>query len=145
MGDERAIAPLIEVLGDDDPEDDECRVNRHAATALIEFGSAAVPPLIAVLQDPAEDAWRRYWAAKTLGAIGDDRAMDALIRALQDDEPSVYEGAAEALRDWGRDERALEPLRRKLATLTPEDPGYYTLRDAIEAIQKRLTEEKKER
>ncbi|MBN1454376.1 MAG: HEAT repeat domain-containing protein, partial [Anaerolineales bacterium] len=65
----------------------------------------AVEPLIAVLKTSDMDV--RQSAAKALGQIGDARAMEPLIAALNDRQ--VQRAAAEALGQIG-DARAVEPL-----------------------------------
>jgi HEAT repeat protein len=65
-----------------------------------------------------EDSSLRGWAASALGEIGDTRAVEPLIAALQDQVPVVREWAAQALGEIG-DARAVEPL---IAALQDEDP-----------------------
>jgi HEAT repeat protein len=67
-----------------------------------------VSGLIQVLTVQA-DAQLRHAAALSLGNIGDGRAAEPLIRALQDSSPSVRQAAAWAL-GRTRDVRAVEPL-----------------------------------
>ena len=52
---------------------------------------------------------KRRAAAEALGQLGDKRAVEPLIAALQDDVENVRQAAAEALGQLG-DERAVEPL-----------------------------------
>jgi HEAT repeat protein len=68
-----------------------------------------VDPLVEALRD--EDARVRSYAACALGEIGDPRAVDPLIYALQDEdeESDVRSGAARALGEIG-DPRAVDPL-----------------------------------
>jgi hypothetical protein len=54
-----------------------------------------------------------------LGALGDKRAVEPLIRALGDENAEVRTSATSALEDI-RDERAIEPLGRALLTDTDE-------------------------
>ena len=51
----------------------------------------------------------RLHAAEALGKIGDERAVEPLIEALNDEDASVRRGAAVALGRLGA-ERAVEPL-----------------------------------
>ncbi len=117
--DKRAMEPLIGALEDEDPETrsvailglgllrDPCGVHplieaMHeerfadwAAEALGDIGEASVEPLIAIVESPEND-WRvRSKAIKALGLIRDARAVDPLIRALQD--PLLRHHAATAL------------------------------------------------
>lgn len=96
-----AIPALIDALGDSDP-----MVRQWVATALQNlanhFGSIlkpAVPALTRLLQDA--DAMVRQWAAHALGAIGAEAyaASSALQTALKDEEPSVREAAAQAIKE----------------------------------------------
>lgn len=128
LGDPRALPFLLDALGDDDPQDEESKVNMSAGSAIIHFGERAVEPLITALQprpDVPNDGWRRYWVARTLGFVHDPRATQALIAALADAERRVVEGAAEGLGQIG-DAQAVEPLEA-LAQARPFPPGYvYT-------------------
>ncbi|MBI4672414.1 MAG: HEAT repeat domain-containing protein [Chloroflexi bacterium] len=74
---------------------DEPAQHPFAIYCLHEYGTDAVEPLIALLQDDDPDA--RFGAAHTLGLIGDERAIPGLINALADKEPAVRYWAAEAL------------------------------------------------
>jgi HEAT repeat protein len=76
-----------------------------ALGALVKIGTLAVEPLIAVLKDGDKNA--RQVAAAVLGRIGDARAVEPLIVALED--VNVCSAAARALAQIG-DVRAVEPL-----------------------------------
>ncbi|WP_292383567.1 HEAT repeat domain-containing protein [Methanoculleus sp. UBA430] len=82
---------LIRILRDGATAD-----RMEAARALSALGPAALPGLLAALEDP--DPRLRMWAAYTLGMIGDGRPAPALIRALEDPDPGVGRWAAAALR-----------------------------------------------
>lgn len=81
IGDQAAVAPLIERLGDRAEARD---VRTRAAEALGRLGSPiAVPSLLDVLDDPV---WHiRYHAIVALGAIGDPQAEDGLVKAARYD------------------------------------------------------------
>jgi HEAT repeat protein len=66
---------------------------------------------LAMLTD--EDPSRRWKAAEVLARMGDDRAVEPLIRALSDEDWRVRQKAAWALGRIG-DPRALVPLRHAL-------------------------------
>ena len=89
--------------------------------ALFRFASrgskkkGSVDKLIAALRD--EDREKRSTAAKTLGELGDARAMESLIGALSDEWLIVRAAAAQALGRLG-DARAVQPL---IAALADED------------------------
>ena len=112
LADERAIAPLTQMLAD---SDDAAR--RWAAWALCRIGRAATPALIAALRD--RDYHARRLAARTLGRIGDTTALFPLLRALRDRHHRVRAMAAEALGDL-RDERAVPPLASALRDRSAE-------------------------
>ena len=115
---------FIKALKGDDPES-----RAQAAVALGKLGnSAAVEPLIAVLQDQSSAV--RGAAANSLGKFSDTHAVEPLIALLQDPDAKVRALAARALGRLG-DSRALAPLQ-KLAQDADE-----TVRDkAREAVNK---------
>lgn len=100
------IAAYIERLGVGEAL--ECR---QIADSLRQFGLAAVEPLMAALQH--EDANVRWWAAWTLGEIGEKRAVRALLSALEDSDWGVRRTAVAALAKIGSFE-AVEPLVARL-------------------------------
>jgi HEAT repeat protein len=106
LRDERAVAPLTQMLRD---SDDAAR--RWAAWALSRLGQAAVPSLLVALRE--RDHHARRLAARTLGRIGDAAAVPPLTRALRDKNHRVRAMAAEALSDL-KDERAVRPLTMAL-------------------------------
>ena len=133
VGDSRAMEPLIATL-----RDEADGVREAAAQALGEIGEPAVGPLIAALRDEDsavrpvaihvlgviwglpevsrladEDLSVRRAAAGALGELGDPRAVDALMAALQDRDDSVRKAAARAMGEIG-DSRAVESLIRAL-------------------------------
>ena len=87
--------------------DSDILVRAAAAEALI--GLRVVTPLVNMLGDSNIDKISRNFAAEALGKLGDQRAVDPLIKALQDSERWVHRSAAEALGKLG-DTRAVEPL-----------------------------------
>jgi len=116
--DPASIPALIQALGSDDPADEESRVNRHAASALAEFGDQAVPQITAALQDPTAEPWQKSWAAETLGMIGGEQALDILVATLPQASPDWVEGIISALARIGGD-RAEAVLREKEASADP--------------------------
>ncbi len=108
------IPALLDALREYDPHDESSRVNTCASDALAKIGEPALLPLIAALherRDHPNDAWRRSWVADALGMLGDPRAVEPLVMAL--DDVDVRESAAEALGRIG-DIRVLEALERLL-------------------------------
>jgi HEAT repeat protein len=91
MGHVGGIPPLIERLADEVLE-----VRRAAAHALGEIGSPAITPLAWVLQKGG--VVEKLSALDALGAIFDDRATEAILGAMHDDDPDVRERAAKVLR-----------------------------------------------
>jgi len=85
MGDERAVAPLIAAL-----RDEEWNVREAAEDALALIGSPAVEPLIKALR---EYQIRRY-VIKVLGRIKDERVLDPLFAQLRNEEFKDYATAA---------------------------------------------------
>jgi HEAT repeat protein len=109
-----AVDPLIALL----KGDVEAQVRHskgYAADALVEIGTPAVESLVAALID--DNRRTREAAAKALGEIGDARAVEPLVLALEDG--SCRKAAAKALATIG-DVRAVEPLAHKLGTTCDE-------------------------
>ncbi len=75
--------------------DNEEATRRRAGWALVKIGAPAVKELISSLREI--NKFTRERAALTLGWIGDERAVNALLWALKDEEPSVVSAAAWAL------------------------------------------------
>jgi HEAT repeat protein len=108
--------------------DTEKAVRARAVDGLVKIGSAAVNPLISVLQ---VDEWIvRYRAAEALGRIGDIRAHEPLIRALSDRKDHVRYMAAKGLGNIA-DDRSTEPLINVL-----RDENEYVRRSAVKALGK---------
>lgn len=88
----------------------------NAIEALVEIGEPAVEPLIQALNN---ESWVvREAATEALGKIGDERAVEPLIKVLDDEDETTFvrEAAAEALGEIG-DERAIEPLAHALTDI----------------------------
>lgn len=105
MGDERAVAPLITAL-----RDDEWNVRESAEDALTMIGSPAVEPLIKALR---EYQIRRY-VIKVLGRIKDERVLDPLFVQLRNEE--FKDDATAALVEVG-----LPAVERLMAVLNDKD------------------------
>ena len=105
MGDERAVAPLITAL-----RDDEWNVREAAEDSLAMIGSPAVEPLIKALR---EYQIRRY-VIKILGKIKDERVLDPLFVQLRNEE--FKDDATAALVDVG-----LPAVERLTAVLNDKD------------------------
>ncbi len=84
---------------------------RYAEMALGRMGGVAVPYLLKAVK--SEEALTRESAARALGPIQDERAVEPLIRLLSDTSGPVRYAAAQALTEIG-DARATEPLVKAL-------------------------------
>jgi len=152
--DERALPPLISLMGDDNRT-----IREASAQALGSLGDIAVEPLVGslgngdwhirmgsaialrIIGDPRgieplilaitdENRFVRREAVKSLGRMGDIRATDRLIAALEDRDIGVRIRAAAALGKIA-DPRALPPLTHALSDRSSE------MHDAaVEAISK---------
>jgi HEAT repeat protein len=98
--DGRAVEPLVKALTDDD------HLTRSLAADALDRHDVAFESLVSYLEDGNERV--RRWAAYALGNLGDDRAVDRLIRALDDGE-TVRLSALESLAKLGN-RRSVEPL-----------------------------------
>lgn len=96
IGDDRAIPPLIELLGDSDRF-----VQSRAAYALGEFGARATPLLCLALATGNPSV--RRGAVLALQKIRDPAALDDLLRAAGDPDGSVRTAALEALMQHGEE------------------------------------------
>lgn len=116
--DEATVSALVTDLGSQDG-----MVRVMARRFLVAIGRKAVDALEKALKSP--EAWRRWEAAKALGQIRDPAAIEALIRALDDDMFDVRWLAAEGLIAIGQ--KALVPLLRELA----QRPDSLNIREAV--------------
>ena len=108
-----------------------------ASAVLSRIGPAAVPALLAVLEDSGGDL--RAWSAWTLGGIaaGAEETVPALERRLRDPDDIVRAAAADALGCMGPAARAFLPAVERLAL----DPSI-TVRRRAEIAVKRLRADK---
>jgi HEAT repeat protein len=118
IGDPRAVEPLIELVEGKYEQYYESPgyhdlVRIFAVKALDQIGDGrAEEPLISALTRSENNAFIRENAAGALGRLKARRALDPLVRALNDREASVQRVAAKALAAIG-DRRALEALVAK--------------------------------
>lgn len=98
---EKSIPLLTNAL-----RDNEESTRRRAGWALIKIGNPSVKSLISSLREI--NKFTRERVAQTLGWIGDERAVNALLWALKDEEPSVVSAAAWALGRIGSPEALSE-------------------------------------
>jgi HEAT repeat protein len=116
IGDARAAEKLFGILQQSLEAD--YRIRRSIAWALVQFrDSRVLDTLIEFLSDGSDHcsgASNRAEAAKLMGELGDNQAVDSLIHSLESDvDPYVREAAAAALGEIG-DGRALDPLIKGL-------------------------------
>jgi HEAT repeat protein len=78
----------------------------YLAAAIARFGPAAYERLVQATGNESPEV--RFWAARALGATGDDRANDVLLRLANEDHATTRTGAhvSTAAR------RALKTLKR---------------------------------
>ena len=111
IGDPRAVVPLIEEFKEPPVWDYRNDASAAAAKALCAIGAPAVDPLIKALKD--RDNHLRRGVAAVLGAIGDPRAVEPLIAALEPDGAfqlaNTREAIIDALASIG-DPRSVDPL-----------------------------------
>jgi HEAT repeat protein len=88
------LESLMDMLGSKDVAS-----RKKARKSLVAMGKQAIPSLTRALQNSKSDHLR-WEAAKTLGAIGDVRAIPSLVKALEDSDIDVVWLAAEALRKF---------------------------------------------
>jgi HEAT repeat protein len=93
---------------------------------LVAIGGKSVEPLIPALA--SKDQWQRWEAAKTLCQIGDPAAVEALVKALEDNMFDVRWLASEGLITIGRP--SLGPLLRELV----RRPDVLWLREGAHRI-----------
>lgn len=107
LGDARAVPSLIQAL------QDEGNVIVKAATALGQIGKPAVESLIQAMEE-VDSSFGRGHAAKTLGRIGDAKAVDPLLHVFTNDKNNYVRGeAARALGEIGNT-KAFAPLLQAL-------------------------------
>ena len=149
-GDEEAVAPLVELLhpetsdlsgnlsGDSAGSDEDVReagsvkladwyVKKEVMSSLVDIGDpGAVEPLILLLGD--EYYKIRRFAAEGLGKLGDRRAVEPLLKALETErESEVRVAEVRALGELGGPE-AIEGLRR----ISVDMEEYRNVRTAAE-------------
>src|SRR5574337_922783 len=96
----------------------------QAVHALGKLGTAAIEPLLAVLQGSDQEA--KPWAAAALGEIGDSCTVELLITALQTTDGTLCLFAFLALGQI-RDPRAVGPL---IDVMRIMNPGWINVRSA---------------
>ncbi len=122
IGNPRAVLPLIPFLEDGN------RLCEPAVEALIYIGEPAVEPLIAALKDTPKV---RGAAVRTLGELGDERAVAPLIKLLMEDDATILHFVADALVNIGP--LTIEPL---FDALTDENKNIrYNAADILDRLE----------
>lgn len=104
LADERALPLLVEALAD--PYHDNVK---WATRGLVKIGTAAVPTLIEAAA--SDQARLRRYAVRCLGHLGDPRARETIVAALDDADDDVRRQAAIAIRQFVESAH-MEPLKR---------------------------------
>ncbi|NOZ19938.1 MAG: HEAT repeat domain-containing protein [Planctomycetes bacterium] len=113
-----AVTPLIKCLGDK-----VMSVRRNSAIALGRIGEAsrpAAPKLIELLSSATELRQVKMAAARALGRIGDERALQPILKLLDPKDFDFGKAAVRALGDLGSP-KAVEPLCKFLTGKGMED------------------------
>lgn len=100
----------------------------EAALAVGDLGDHALPELLDLLRSDQRD--HRWWAVRTLAAVGTPPAIEALVSALEDPDPDVRACAVVGLADL-RPSTALHSLVNRLS-----DPSAYVARLTADALGK---------
>jgi HEAT repeat protein len=106
IGGGHAAMALIDALNDKNAKVRESvtyALRKIDDDAIAEISETAVERLIAALKDPVSDI--RKVMVRALGQMGDDRALEPLVEALQDESNEVRQSAALALEklNWNPD------------------------------------------
>jgi HEAT repeat protein len=110
-----------------DLENDDIQVRNIARRKLTSIGLEAVPDLIRQLKTDRERC--RWEAAKILGDIRSEAAVDALVEALMDNSINVHWVATESLIKYGQDAilPLLEGLTRHFDSIRFRQGAYHIL------------------
>ncbi len=136
MGDDRAIVPLMSILGD---MSENYRIRLSAAESLGRLGDAqALNPLISIVKDDHETSqYLKESAVKALGMLGDIRALEPLLdifeskRGIKSKFSFLKEQIIEAIGRLGaRHNRAQEALLEAL-----EDEAPCIRLSAVESLK----------
>jgi HEAT repeat protein len=108
-------------------EADDIEVRNIARRQLASIGPEAVPDLINQLKTDRQRC--RWEAAKILGEIRDEAAVDALVEALLDDSISVHWVATESLIRYGQSAilPLLEGITRHFDSMRFRQGAYHIL------------------
>jgi HEAT repeat protein len=101
-------------------KDNNQQLRQMAAKVAIGLeGEEIVEPLIEALENPYEVESVRFMAAEALGGMNDDRSVDSLLKALQDENVAVRYSAAASL-SGKKDDRIINALIKAI-----KDPDKF--------------------
>lgn len=118
--------PLLTELERAIAEGNDARAEETALQAGAALGNSLLPVLREWQNSPERD--RRWWAARTLAAVGTPKAVEGLLAALQDPDPDVRACAVVGLAAL-RPAEAVGPLVARLS-----DPSACVARLAADAL-----------
>lgn len=99
-------------------------VRKHAANAVVAFGSKAVPFLIRTLKSEAEDA--RYWALRALGELKPIGIYPQLVKLFKDPSWTIRKTTSDLFSNYGED--ALMELTSLASDNDDHETRYWVLR-----------------
>ncbi|HZU69698.1 MAG TPA: HEAT repeat domain-containing protein [Ktedonobacteraceae bacterium] len=124
IGDASAVQPLLDALQGADEQ-----LGSQIFSSLVKLGRVAVPALIE--RSKSSSPWVRWQCIRTLGEIGDRRAVPVLVDAMRDPDHAVAWMAAKALASFGIP--SVEAVLKMLETadMTPwlVETASYVLRN----------------
>lgn len=103
LDDFRAVDALVQALKDEDDE-----VGLQAANSLAKIGEVALPELLAALEIRDDQSPAAAFAAHALGQIGDEAALEPLLKAFREEQSALRAWIGGALVNFG--ERAVPAL-----------------------------------
>lgn len=108
-------------------DDQDIKTRNQARQHLLSTGKEAVPDLIHQLKTDRERC--RWEAAKLLGDIHDENALDALVEALMDNSINVHWAATESLVKFGKHAilPLLEGITRHFDSMRFRQGAYHVL------------------
>lgn len=118
-GDESVVEPLIHALSDEDPY-----LREEAIEALSRIGRERADAGLARTVIYDDDRRIRSIALEKLIAPS-EQALEAVRRALRDEDPMVRSAASSRLSSWAKDESDVENLRRIYAVMKEDDGGRW--------------------
>ncbi len=125
LGDGKAVGPLIAALYDEDE-----KVGDNVIFALGELGDVKAVPHLMKLLGSSKSSRLRKSAAKALGILRSRDCVDALVKALKDEDFKVRKSAARSLGQIG-DNKAVPALKAAM-----NDPDYTVVKYVEDALDR---------